>query len=573
MSREIRRMRRSGITLALLALFPVAAAAATLNGRITGPGGLGVHPIDIEVRDSNNHQLLVVAGDTTDVNGNYSMTVPGGKYDLTFKPTVASHLFTGTRTGINVSTTTTTNLALTAGHYVSGTVVGSNGVPVSGVAIGFHDAATGAVPAQVQDAITGVAGGFTTLVSPGIYDVSLVPALASRKVPREFPGVALAATDSVLGRRTLENGFLVTGTITDGSLFPLLNADFDVTAPNSSVKLFTPTDNTNAAGSASFVLPAGTYDFVANPPTGAAFATRTAQAVVLNADRTLPNLALPPGVAVTAHCVNSVGAAISGCDFDADSLPLLHRLHTPHDGSDAAGNINVLVSLTKFRMNIAPPVATKLLPVVFDSVQVTGARALGTVVHATGHWVSVHVVEQFTGIPIEGVNLDFVDPATGRTFLTIDDATDRTGSTRVVTDTRAFNLLVRSPVPGLADLHFNGFRTLQDTTMELVMGYNPTAGADGPRGATLALAEPWPNPTHGAITTAISTPAPSDVTLTVLDLAGRRVATLFAGRVLGRHTVAWDARDARGVQVPAGLYLLRLTDGRTVQTRRVSLAY
>jgi hypothetical protein len=566
-------MRRPGIMLSVLALFPVAAVAATLNGRITGPGAVGVHPLDIEVRDSNNHQLLVVAGDTTDVNGNYAMTVPGGKYDLTFKPTVASHLFTGTRTGINVSTTTTTNLTLTAGRYVSGSVVGTNGAALAGVTIAFHDAATGAVPPQVQDALTGPGGTYNTLVSPGVYDVSLVPAVASRKVPREFADVALATADSALGRRVLDNGFIVTGTITDGSLFPLANADFDVTLPNSSTKLFTPTDNTTAAGSASFVLPAGTYDIVANPPTGAAFATRTAQAIVVNADKTLPNLALPPGVAVTAHCVNSVGTPVASCDFDADSLPSLHRLHTPHDGSNATGDISVLVSLTKFRMNIAPPVSTKLLPVIFDSVQVTGARALGTVVHATGHWVNVHVVEQFTGMPIEGVNLDFDDPVTGKTFLTIDDVTDHTGSTRVVTDSRLFNLIVQSPVAGLADLHVNAFRTLQDTTLQLVMTYNPTAGVDGAHGPGLALAEPWPNPARGEITTAISAGVPSELTLTVLDLAGRRVATPFQGRVLGRHTVTWDARDARGVRVPAGLYLLRLSDGRTVQTRRVSLAH
>ena len=74
--------------------------------------------------------------------------------------------------------------------------------------------------------------------------------------------------------------------------------------------------------------------------------------------------------------------------------PNLHRLHTPHDASDALGNVSVIVSLYSFRMNIAPPVATRLLPVVFDSVQITRAKNLGTLVHAAGHWVSATVTER-----------------------------------------------------------------------------------------------------------------------------------------------------------------------------------
>src|SRR5262249_9238761 len=169
---------------------------------------------------------------------------------------------------------------------------------------------------------------------------------ASRKVPRELPSIPLVTADSALGVLVLENGFLVSGTITDASLFPLVNADFDVRPTGQSIRLFTPNDNTSAAGSASFILPPGQYDITGNPPPGALLATRTAQSIVVGADRSLPNLALPTGVAVTAHCVSSAGTPVVNADFDADSLPLGHRLHTPHDASDAAGNINVLVSLT-----------------------------------------------------------------------------------------------------------------------------------------------------------------------------------------------------------------------------------
>jgi len=470
-----------------------------------------------------------------------------------------------------MTTVTTTNVALTAGRVASGRVIASNGSPVVGATIGFNVAGTATPAAQVQDGLTTATGDFKALVTPGTYDIDIVPTLASRKVPREILGIPLVSADSAIGTKILDTGFLVTGTIPNSALFPLSNADFDVRIAGKSTRIFTPNDNTNASGTASFVLAKGLYDITGNPPTGTSFATSTAQNVNLTADRTLPNLALPPGVAVTAHCVTTGGLPVQGADFDADSLPNLHRLHTPHDASDAAGNISVEVSLTKFRMNIAPPVATKLLPVIFDSVQITIARNLGTVVHPAGHWVTVHVIEQFTGIPVEGVNLDFVDVTTGRIFLTIDDVSDHTGTARVVTDQRQFDLTARSPVGGLSDLHFLGFRSLNDTTMNLVMTYNPALAVGDAHTPSLALAEPWPNPARGEINTAIVAARPSNVQLAVLDLAGRRVATLFEGRVLGRHAVLWDARDARGTKVPPGVYLLRLGDGRTIQTRRVSL--
>src|SRR5262249_43128483 len=176
---------------AVLAGIATQATAATLNGRVTGPGGLGVFPVDIDVRDSNTHVLLATSGDTTNATGNYTITVPTGRYDLTFKPSVASHLFTLVRTAINVTTVTTTNVALTAVRFASGKVIAANGAPVTGATIGFVVAGTATPAAQVQDGLTDALGDFKALVTPGTYDIDIVPTLASRKVPREILSIPL----------------------------------------------------------------------------------------------------------------------------------------------------------------------------------------------------------------------------------------------------------------------------------------------------------------------------------------------------------------------------------------------
>ena len=567
------RLAHPALLLLTLAFLVAPASASILNGRVTNPAGTGVYPLDVDVFDNRTGATIAITGDTTTVTGDYSVTVPAGKYDIVFRPHPALRLFDDVRNGIQITTATTitTNRTLVAGRMVSGRLLGATGLPVVGVNLNFHSTTTGVAAGQVQDDITNATGDFTTLVTPGLWDIDLVPTASSRKVPVVLDAVNLATVDQALGVITLQAGFLVTASVTDLSLFPVGGADLDVRISNSSTKLFTPTDNTAATGVASFVIPAGVYDITANPPVAGAYATRTARGMIVNADLTLPNLALPPGVALTARSVTAGGVPVPNVDCDVDSLPFRRRLETQHDISNATGDVSVQLPLYKFRVHFSPPVSAKLLPVVFDSLQIAGVRALGNIVHVAGHWVTVNVKEAFTNIPVQGVNLDFVDLLTAKDFLTVDDVTAPTGSAKVITDNRAFHLLVKSPVAGLNDIVFANFRTLQDTTLNLVMTYNTSGVGDRPSGPAIGLSAPYPNPARAGVHTAITSTSSAELELSAWDLAGRRIATIHRGPVLGRRDVVWDGRDANGASVPPGVYLLRLSNGRETQSRRVAV--
>ncbi len=81
----------------------------------------------------------------------------------------------------------------------------------------------------------------------------------------------------------------------------------------------------------------------------------------------------------------------------------------------------------------------------------------------------------------------------------------------------------------------------------------------------LALDEPYPNPANSNVNFAFTLPEAQSVSLSVYDLAGRRVAVLTEGELpAGRHAVAWDcAGEASGV------YLLRLETRNESLSRRV----
>ncbi len=80
-----------------------------------------------------------------------------------------------------------------------------------------------------------------------------------------------------------------------------------------------------------------------------------------------------------------------------------------------------------------------------------------------------------------------------------------------------------------------------------------------PASATLALAEPSPNPARGATSLAFTLPHAGRVTLDVVDVQGRRVRTLLdATRPAGTHRVTWDGLDDGGRAAASGLYFVRV---------------
>lgn len=85
--------------------------------------------------------------------------------------------------------------------------------------------------------------------------------------------------------------------------------------------------------------------------------------------------------------------------------------------------------------------------------------------------------------------------------------------------------------------------------------------------SALRLEQSFPNPTSGVATIRFHVP-PSDgtpVRLDVLDVLGRRVATLVDGSLSsGSHETRFDTAD-----LPAGLYLYRLSIGQGVTARRL----
>jgi len=78
-----------------------------------------------------------------------------------------------------------------------------------------------------------------------------------------------------------------------------------------------------------------------------------------------------------------------------------------------------------------------------------------------------------------------------------------------------------------------------------------------------------PNPFNSSTTIGFYIFSPGTIELTVYNLLGQKVRTLFAGRIQsGEHRVTWDGKDEWGRDMSSGVYLCRLTADRSRQQMR-----
>jgi hypothetical protein len=104
---------------------------------------------------------------------------------------------------------------------------------------------------------------------------------------------------------------------------------------------------------------------------------------------------------------------------------------------------------------------------------------------------------------------------------------------------------------------------------QFVINVNNPVGVSGTP-STLWIAPPVPNPCRRETVVEFSLPSAGDVSVEILDVSGRHVATLMrAALPAGHSSVRWDRRADNGSRAVAGLYFVRLARGSESITTRL----
>lgn len=126
-------------------------------------------------------------------------------------------------------------------------------------------------------------------------------------------------------------------------------------------------------------------------------------------------------------------------------------------------------------------------------------------------------------------------------------------------------------LPANAETGWWTFRvTFQGQTVDHRFAVGDVTDVPDPLPATFTLHAAAPNPFNPSTSISFALTDPGPIELSVLDLQGRRVATLHRGELgRGEHQITWDGRSAEGRAVASGIYLVNLCQGGQMQSRRV----
>jgi hypothetical protein len=167
-----------------------------------------------------------------------------------------------------------------------------------------------------------------------------------------------------------------------------------------------------------------------------------------------------------------------------------------------------------------------------------------------------------SGLPNPPNSADFVEPV-----LTPTDWTLLNVHTTAATGLGIYVLTVTGKeIGGTVEHDATIFLEVQEhTDVE-----DPADNANRPR--KFALFQNQPNPFNPETRIIYQLPEACQVRLTIFNLRGQKVRTLFEGHQgVGTHALLWDGRDSSGRPLSSGIYLYRLEAGQFLQTRKMTL--
>ncbi|NIR50570.1 T9SS type A sorting domain-containing protein, partial [candidate division KSB1 bacterium] len=108
-------------------------------------------------------------------------------------------------------------------------------------------------------------------------------------------------------------------------------------------------------------------------------------------------------------------------------------------------------------------------------------------------------------------------------------------------------------------------------TLEKEQPTEPSLATELAPNSTLLL-QTYPNPFNPETTIKYTVPQSGRVRLNIYNIQGQVIRTLVdAERASGDYQIRWDGRDARGLAVGSGVYLLRIRVGEGTAVKKIML--
>ena len=346
-------MRQALLLLALATFAAPSLRADTLTGRLVDTDGIGIVNGDVDVFDRDSGTDLILTGDSTDANGFFNVTIPAGRYDLTFQGPPGGRYFEILIRDIDLAGTLDMGtLVLESGYQLSGRVLDESGFPVGNCDLDIFHSGSGA-PVGTSGGRSDLFGNFSTLVptdaqvhfdTRNVFGVTLAPR-------RVFYSIQ---ADINVGDVTLRPGFTVSGTIRRPNGQLVVGADLDF-IDSLGDEALTYNDSTDAFGNFSTIISADSWEILSCPPQNTTLAPLRLSDVVISGTTSLGTLTQPAGVLLFGTLTDVAGLRVPGADVDVIDASSGVSLPLCGDGSSMIGNYQVRVPAGTYHVLFSTP--------------------------------------------------------------------------------------------------------------------------------------------------------------------------------------------------------------------------
>lgn len=161
------------------------------------------------------------------------------------------------------------------------------------------------------------------------------------------------------------------------------------------------------------------------------------------------NVTLAPGALITGTVVGSGGFNPAGGNLNAYDF-VGTKLFTPNDAISATGTFAITVPLGYNIIRAVPPVGSPLIPAEWKYTNVTGPITLPTTTMLRGYPMTMTVVDDVSGVPINGITIQVTDAITGALISQVNDVTNAFGAASLLVPFSVLDLFLD---PSTGDAH------------------------------------------------------------------------------------------------------------------------
>lgn len=240
---------------------------ASVQGTCKNPANQPVGGIRLNVFHANTGAQYHLKNNVTGAFGTFNLAMPKNiplRVEYLTNAVVGQVLVPAEAFGTIPASINLGTIPFQTGFHVTGTVHRQNGTPVVGADVDVTFPANGATlftPSDNTDSL----GAFDVVVPAGLWDLDIDRPTGAALVGIGFNDLSISAATN-LGILTMRNGVFLSGTIRDRLHDPVLAADVNVFEVATGLSVSLGSDNSNAAGFYSVVVPTGLLDIAFTPP-------------------------------------------------------------------------------------------------------------------------------------------------------------------------------------------------------------------------------------------------------------------------------------------------------------------